>query len=41
MIEKIILLRKAVNLSHKSQVIASNIDLALLIVTIKNPDYII
>ena len=31
------IIRKAVNLSHKSQVIASNIDLALLIVTIKNP----
>ena len=31
------IIRKSVNLSHKSQVIASNIDLALLIITIKNP----
>ena len=31
------IIRKAVNLSHKSQVIASNIDLALLIVTIQHP----
>ena len=31
------IIRKSVNLSHKSQVIASNIDLALLIVTINNP----
>ena len=31
------IIRKSVNLSHKSQVIASNIDLALLVVTIDNP----
>ena len=31
------IIRKSVNLSHKSQVIASNIDLALLIVTIDQP----
>ena len=31
------IIRKSVNLSHKSQIIASNIDLALLIVTIDNP----
>ena len=31
------IIRKSVNLSHKSQVIASNIDLALLIVTISDP----
>ena len=31
------IIRKSVNLSHKSQLIASNIDLALLIVTIDNP----
>ena len=31
------IIRKSVNLSHKSQVIASNIDLALLIVTLQNP----
>ena len=31
------IIRKSVNLSHKSQVIASNIDLALLIVTLENP----
>ena len=31
------IIRKSVNLSHKSQVIASNIDLALLIVTIQDP----
>ncbi len=31
------IIRKSVNLSHKSQVIASNIDLALLLVTIENP----
>ena len=31
------IIRKSVNLSHKSQVIASNIDLAFLIVTLVNP----
>tara|TARA_B110000495_G_C23035090_1_gene617864 strand:+ start:2966 stop:3904 length:939 start_codon:yes stop_codon:yes gene_type:complete len=31
------IIRKSVNLSHKSQLIASNIDLALLIVTLDNP----
>ena len=31
------IIRKSVNLSHKSQIIASNIDLALLIITINNP----
>ena len=31
------LIRKSVNLSHKSQIIAANIDLALLMVTVKNP----
>ena len=31
------IIRKSVNLSHKSQIIASNIDLALLIITIDNP----
>lgn len=31
------IIRKSVNLSHKSQLIASNIDLALLIVTINTP----
>ena len=31
------IIRKSVNLSHKSQLIASNIDLALLIITITNP----
>ncbi len=31
------IIRRSVNLSHKSQVIASNIDLALLVVTIDNP----
>ena len=31
------IIRKSVNLSHKSQIIASNIDLALLIITIENP----
>ena len=31
------IIRKSVNLSHRSQLIASNIDLALLIITIDNP----
>ncbi len=31
------IIRKSVNLSHKSQIIASNIDLALLVVTINEP----
>ena len=31
------MIRKSVNLTHKSQIIASNIDLAVLIVTIVNP----
>jgi len=31
------IIRKSVNLSHKSQIIAANIDLALLMITIKNP----
>ena len=31
------IIRKSVNLSHKSQIIASNIDLAILVVTIDNP----
>tara|TARA_Y100000589_G_scaffold156122_1_gene148669 strand:+ start:9796 stop:10728 length:933 start_codon:yes stop_codon:yes gene_type:complete len=31
------IIRKSVNLSHKSQIIASNIDLAILMVTIKDP----
>ena len=31
------IIRKSVNLSHKSQIIASNIDLALLVVTINDP----
>ena len=31
------IIRKSVNLSHKSQIIASNIDLALLVVTIEDP----
>lgn len=31
------IIRKSVNLSHKSQLIASNIDLALLIITLDNP----
>tara|TARA_B100000427_G_scaffold31201_1_gene22832 strand:+ start:105 stop:1031 length:927 start_codon:yes stop_codon:yes gene_type:complete len=31
------IIRKSVNLSHKSQIIAANIDLALLIITIENP----
>jgi ribosome biogenesis GTPase len=31
------IIRKSVNLSHKSQVIASNIDLALLVITISDP----
>jgi len=31
------IIRKSVNLSHRSQIIASNIDLAVLVVTIKNP----
>jgi ribosome biogenesis GTPase len=31
------IIRKSVNLSHKSQIIASNIDLALLIITLDNP----
>jgi len=31
------IIRKSVNLSHKSQIIASNIDLALLVITINEP----
>ncbi len=31
------IIRKSVNLSHKSQIIASNIDLAVLVITIDNP----
>ena len=31
------IIRKSVNLSHRSQILASNIDLAVLVVTIKNP----